>query len=113
MKLWSRGLGRTEVIMDFRYYKVIKDPKSGEVMVIGKMQDPVTWEFTMKLEPSDIAGIMKLFFSFAMLAFVLKNMFLYISYLFNRKQYVLKGDEDLEQKVLGTYEKMMSNISRF
>lgn len=107
MKLWSRGLGRTEVTMDFRYYKVIKDPKSGEVIVIGKMQDPVTWEFTMKLEPCDVAGIMKLFFSSAMLGYVFKNMYRYISYLFNRKKYVLEGDEDLEQKVLGTYAKMI------
>ena len=112
MKLWSRGLGRTEVTMDFRYYKVIKDKKNGDVVIIGNMQDPVTWEFTMKMEPDDIAGIMKILFSFSMLAFVFKNAFRYIKYLFNRKKFTLEDDEDLETKVLGTYEKMMSNKPR-
>ena len=112
MKLWSRGLGRTEVTMDFRYYKVIKDKKTGDVVIIGNMQDPVTWEFTMKMEPDDIAGVMKILFSFSMLAFVFKNAFRYIKYLFERKKFILDDDEDLETKVLGTYEKMMSNKPR-
>ncbi len=112
MKLWSRGLGRTEVTMDFRYYKVIKDKKNGDVVIIGNMQDPVTWEFTMKMEPDDIAGVMKILFSFTMLAFVFKNAFRYIKYLFERKKFILEDDEDLETKVLGTYEKMMSNKPR-
>jgi len=112
MKLWSRGLGRTEVSMDFRYYKTIKDKQTGEVVIIGNMQDPVTWEFTMKLEPEDIAGILKLLFSPSLLWFVIKNLFRYPMYLFHRKKYVVDGEESLEQRVLGAYDKMMSKKPR-
>ena len=112
MKLWSKGLGRTEVSMDFRYYKLIKDKNSGDLIVIGNMQDPVTWEFTMKMEPEDIAGIMKLFFNFSFLWFVIKNLFRYPVYLMNRKKFVTEGHEDLEQQVLASYTKSMSRKPR-
>ena len=48
MKLWSRGLGKTEINMDLRYYKLVKDEETGGVTIIGNMQSPVTWEFTIK-----------------------------------------------------------------
>ncbi len=103
MKLWSKGLGRTEVTMDFRYYQVIKDKESGSVIVIGNMQDPVTWEFTMKMEPNDIAGILKILLSWHLLWFVVKNLFRYPLYLFKRKEFALEGREQLEQKVMSAY----------
>jgi len=109
MKLWSRGLGRTELSMDCRYYKVIEEPGSGNAVVVGNMREPVNWEFTIKMEPHDIAGIMKLFFTLPMLKFVLKNIFGYFIYLFNRKNFIEEGHEDLEHHVLATYEQIMSN----
>jgi len=51
MKLWSRGLGKTEVLMDFRHYKTVKDPESENVFIIGSMQDPVNWEFKITFTP--------------------------------------------------------------
>ncbi len=112
MKLWSRGLGRTEVGMDFRYYKITKDSQTGHPIIVGNMQEPVTWEFTLKLEPDDIAGIVKMLFSVSLLWFVIKNLFRYPIYLLNRKKYVVEGEESLEKRVLGTYEKMMSRTPR-
>ena len=109
MKLWSRGLGRTELTMDCRYYKVIEDPESGHAIVVGNMREPVNWEFTIKMEPHDIAGVMKLLFTWPMLKFVLRNILGYITYFFNRKKYVDPGHENLEQHVLATYEQIMSN----
>ncbi len=112
MKLWSKGLGRTEVTMDFRYYKLVKDNKNGDLVVIGNMQDPVTWEFTMRLEPDDIAGLLKLVFSFSMLWYVIKNLFRYPLYLLNRKQFVPEGHESLEDRVMASYNKSMSKKPR-
>ena len=112
MKLWSKGLGRTEVTMDFRYYKLIKDKNSGDLIVIGNMQDPVTWEFTMKMEPEDMAGILKLFFNFSFLWFAIKNLFRYPLYLINRKKFVPEGHENLEEHVLASYAKSMSKKPR-
>ena len=112
MKLWSKGLGRTEVTMDFRYYKLIKDKNTDDLIVIGNMQDPVTWEFTMKMEPEDIAGILKLFFNFSFLWFVVKNLFRYPVYLMNRKKFVTEGHENLEEQVLASYTKSMSRKPR-
>ena len=112
MKLWSKGLGRTEVSMDFRYYELVKDKNNGDLIVIGNMQDPVTWEFTMKMEPDDIAGILKLFFNFSFIWFVIKNLFRYPVYLWNRKKYITEGHENLEKHVLASYAKSMSKKPR-
>lgn len=105
MKLWSRGLGKTEIYMDFRHYKSMKDPDSGNILVIGKMQDPVNWEFKITLQPEDIGGIMKVALNFAMIKFVLKNLYQYIVYLFNRKKY--QTESDITEKVNSAYEQVM------
>ncbi len=106
MKLWSRGLGRTEIDMDFRYYQVVKDPESGLMTIVGCMQSPVTWEFTLKLEPDDIAGIIKLALNVPLLTFVAKNIYRYPIYLMNRDKYRLEDEEHLAQRVFAVYEKM-------
>jgi hypothetical protein len=112
MKLWSKGLGRTEITMDFRYYEVIKDAKTGEVVVVGNMQDPVTWDFTMRMEPNDIAGILKIMFSWSLIWFVIKNLFSYPLYLLNRKKFAPKDGESLGGRVMTSYETVMAQKSR-
>jgi hypothetical protein len=107
MKLWSRGLGRTEVLMDFRYYKTIKDPESDDIFVIGSMRDPVNWEFRITFGPEDVPGLIKMFCNFAMIKLVAKNIHKYLVYLFNRKKYAEPGGLDLEKKVNDAYEQVM------
>ena len=106
MKLWSRGLGKTEVSMDFRYYKVVKDPETGQVCIVGSMRDPVTWEFRVLMEPEDIGGFIKMFFNWSLIWLLFKNAWRYVAYLFTRKQYVIEG-EDIEEKVMSAYDNMM------
>jgi len=106
MKLWSRGLGKTEIYMDFRYYKTLKDPQTGNILIIGNMQSPVTWEFKITVQPEDIGGVMKALLCPPMLFFTIKNLPQYLVYLFNRNKYKLK--ENIVEKVNSTYEQIMT-----
>ncbi len=112
MKVWSKGLGKTELLADCRYYEVRKDPDSDNVFVIGNLTDPVNWEFKAILEPEDIPGFMKLAFNTCMLKLVLKNVHRYIVYLFNRGEYRDKNNENLEEKVNTAYDRMMRGRRR-
>ncbi len=108
MKLWSRGLGKTEINMDLRYYKLVKDAETGGVTIIGNMQSPVTWEFTIKLEPEDIAGIVGLALNPPLWSFVAKNLMQVPLYLKNRSEFVLEDAETLEARIMDVYKKMTS-----
>ena len=112
MKMWSRGLGKTELKMDCRYYQVESEPGSSDVFVIGKITDPVNWEFRVTVEPEDIPGMMKLFFTKSMLMLVAKNTYKYFVYLFNRKKYEAEIGPDLNQKVNDAYKQMMTGRQR-
>ncbi len=102
MLLWSRGLGQTEVYMDFRHYRTVQDPDSRNVLILGKMQSPVTWEFVITMQPEDIAGVMKALFTFPMIRFVIRNLYQYAVYLFKRKKFV---DIEKDKKVANTIRK--------
>ena len=108
MKLWSRGLGKTEINMDLRYYKIVRDAETGGVTMIGNMQSPVTWEFTIKLEPEDIAGIVQLAMNPPLWGFVAKNLMQIPEFIKNRSEFVLEDADSLEQRVMEVYKKMTS-----
>jgi len=112
MKLWSRGLGKTELNMDFRYYKVKKDPASDNVFIIGKITDPVDWEFKITIGPDDIPGMTKLFFNFGVIKLLIKNLYKYIIYLFNAQKYREAAGHDIEEKVNEAYASMMKGRQR-
>jgi hypothetical protein len=107
MKLWSRGLGKTEVLMDFRYYKTVKDPESENVFIVGSMQDPVNWEFRITLTPEDVPGMIKTFFNFSIIRLLIKNIPRYFIYLWNRKKFMENDASDLEKRVNDAYEQVM------
>jgi hypothetical protein len=106
MKLWSRGLGKQEIHMDFRYCKAIKDPETGNMLIIGTMQSPVTWEFKITFHPEDIGGILKAIFTRSMFIFAIKNLPQYLFYLKDRDKYKLEGN--IVEKVNAAYEQCMT-----
>jgi hypothetical protein len=106
MKLWSRGLGKQEIHLDFRYCKTIKDPETGNMLIIGTMQSPVTWEFKITFRPEDIGGIIKALFCPSMLFFAIKNSPQYLIYLIHRKKYRQEGN--IVEKVNAAYEQCMT-----
>ena len=107
MKLWSRGLGTTEIHMDFRSYTVVKEPETNNVCIIGTMKDPVNWEFRITVEPDDIPGIMKIAFNLSLILLGVKNAHKYLNFLLNREKFVTESDAELEEKVNAAYDQMM------
>jgi len=112
MKLWSRGLGKTELKMDCRYYMVKNDPSSDNAYIIGKIADPVNWEFRVTLEPDDIPGLIKMFLTYSIIKLTLKNMHKYITYLFTRRKYAEAAGYDIEERVDNAYRQMMNERQR-
>lgn len=73
MRLKSRGLGRKELIMDFREYAVIRE--GDEAIIVGTIRDPVNWDFSIRVCEDDIIGMTKLILRPAMLGLVLRSIF--------------------------------------
>jgi hypothetical protein len=57
MKLWSRGLGKQELIMNFMNYDVHKDGQ--EVVISGRITEPVNWEFWIRFDENDVPGLIR------------------------------------------------------
>lgn len=70
MRLKSKGLGRKELVMDFREYRVV--PDGNEVRIEGTITDPVHWDFTIRMCQDDLPGLTKVLFKKEMLFFLLK-----------------------------------------
>ena len=87
----------------------MKDPVTKNILIIGSMQEPVTWEFKVTLQPEDIGGVMKAVFNTSMKWFIIKNLPQYLIYLAKRKELRL---EDIDSKVNNAYDQVMNNHSR-
>lgn len=79
MRLRSRGLGRKELVMDFRRYDIRRD--ENEVLITGTITEPVTWDFSIRIEPDDFPGLIKVARSRAMISLFL----LWLRELFGRR----------------------------
>lgn len=57
MKLWSRGLGRQELRMDFMRYAISKEGQ--EIVISGRITDPVNWDFWIRFDEDDVPGLVR------------------------------------------------------
>ncbi len=73
MRLKSRGLGRKELVMDFREYEVIRE--GDEIVVVGTIRDPVNWDFSIRMCEDDLAGIANVAMRKPTLGLVLRSLF--------------------------------------
>jgi hypothetical protein len=73
MRLRSRGLGRKELVMDFREYELVR--QDDELVIVGSIRDPVNWDFTIRICEDDIAGMIGLVFRRPMLGLLLRGLF--------------------------------------
>lgn len=60
MRLRSKGLGRREMVMDFREYEVVIE--GNELVVVGIIRDPVSWDFSIRFCEDDYPAVLKLAF---------------------------------------------------
>jgi len=73
MRLRSRGLGRKELVLDFREYELVR--VDDELVVVGTIRDPVNWDFTIRICEDDIPGMIGLALQRGMLGVVLRSLF--------------------------------------
>jgi len=76
MRMWSQGLGKMELVIDFCHYAVVQE--DDDTVIKGITNEPVEWEFTARFDRDDIPGLLNMFFKRETLTFALKN----IKYLF-------------------------------
>jgi len=69
----SRGLGRKELVLDFREYSVIRE--GDEAVVVGTIRDPVNWDFSIRICEDDVVGMTRLICRKEMLLLLLRSFF--------------------------------------
>jgi len=57
MKLWSRGLGKRELDMDFMRYEISRD--GDDIVLSGKITEPVNWDFWIRFNEEDVPGLIR------------------------------------------------------
>ncbi len=83
MKVWSKGLGQIVLNMDLRRYYVELDD-SGELLIKGKITDPVLWKFKLSINKDDIPGLIHVLFKPKILIYIVKNSYEIFQYMFDK-----------------------------
>ncbi len=73
MRMRSKGLGRKEMVMDFREYEVRRE--ADELVIVGVIRDPVAWDFSIRFCEDDYPAILGLIFRKATLGAILRALF--------------------------------------
>ncbi len=73
MKMWSKGLGRTELSMNPEQCRIVKDPASENLVIYGNVTEPVDWEFKITIRPEDFPGFIKMMVRFSVIKQFLKH----------------------------------------
>lgn len=75
MKVWSKGLGKIELILDFEKYHVEKGLKEdGEkVYIKGLITEPVIWDFRITMTKEDIPGLLNIALNPIIMKLFIKN----------------------------------------
>lgn len=90
MRLRSKGLGRKEMVMDFREYEaMIKD---NELVIVGIIREPVTWDFSIRFCEDDYPAILDL----ALRKATLKAVFSALFHRFKNHHWSTSRDEHIK-----------------
>lgn len=73
MKLWSRGLGRQELKLDFMRYEISRE--GDEIVISGRITEPVNWEFWIRFDEEDVPGLVRVATNRSVLGMVLGHWF--------------------------------------
>lgn len=104
MRLQSRGLGRKELVMDFREYEVVRSGR--EVVIQGTIREPVRWDFSIRMCEDDLAGLVKIAGRRQTIGFLLRALFR------RNKAHHWSGDRDEHVKEARAAGKVLSEKLR-
>ncbi|MHB8263839.1 MAG: hypothetical protein ACYDGY_08865 [Acidimicrobiales bacterium] len=104
MKLWSRGLGRRELVMDFTHYAVRRS-EDGGIEIFGVTEQPVSWEFRVHIGEEDIPGIVNVALSRPVIRMVATNILTAVATVWRRRRF--KVPEGLEERVKTAHSHVM------
>ncbi len=105
MKLWSRGLGKRSLTMDFRYCAVRSE--NGGIVISGVTQAPVAWEFRIDIEPDDLAGLAQVVRGEPTRSYLVMNWKRLLRCIFSRAREA-QPERGLEDRVKQAYEQVMN-----
>ncbi len=104
MKLWSRGLGRRELIMDFTHYAVRRSDDGG-IEIFGVTEQPVSWEFRVHIEQEDVPGLVHVALSKPVRKMLIRKIPTAIATVWRRRRF--KVPEGLEERVKNAHSHVM------
>jgi len=83
MRLKSKGLGKKELVMDFREYTVVRE--GDELVVVGTIRDPINWDFTIRMCEDDLAGLIALGANRSTFGLIMRWLSVLMGWLFGRR----------------------------
>lgn len=72
MKVWSRGLGKMELLLDLSKYTVRRDGEN--IFIEGIITDPVYWDFRITMTAADLPGLLHIAANRTMAGLLLSNL---------------------------------------
>ena len=94
MRVWSQGLGKQELVLEFAKSNITRE--GDKVFVRGIVQEPVNWQFEITISKEDVPGFYNVLVSTAVLRYILWNIlgvFKFINDKFIMRQMGLKPSE--------------------
>jgi hypothetical protein len=71
MRIWTTGLGKQELVLDFFKSNITREEDT--VYIRGIVQQPVNWNFEVTLTGDDVAGLLRVIFTTAVLRHFVRN----------------------------------------
>ncbi len=103
MKLWSRGLGKQELKMDFMRYDISRD--GDEIVIAGRITEPVTWDFWIRFDEDDVPGLIRVAKNPNVIGMVLRRWFKKLTPFLHRQQPEEEAQEPEESPKAKTAER--------
>ncbi len=72
MRVWSQGLGKQELVLEFAKADIVRE--EGKLFIRGIVQEPVNWNFEITIHGEDVPGFYNVLFSIPVLRFSMKNL---------------------------------------
>jgi hypothetical protein len=99
MKLWSRGLGKQQLKMDFMQYEITQEGE--EIVIAGRIVEPVNWDFWIRFDENDVPGLIRVAKNRKLIRMVLRRYLRKIGRLFlfwrRKPQEALEPEKPTEQ----------------